>query len=93
MSIDILDPTYEADSETFKPAPRLATLQGTTICLLSNGKKGSKPFFDAVEKELLETQGVAKVVRVTKGNYSAPAEEGIIHQAKSWDALVAGVGD
>lgn len=93
MSIDILDPTHEADDQRFSPAPRLATLRGTTVGLLSNGKKGSQPFFDTVERELLETQGVAKVVRVTKGNYSAPAETGIIDQAKSWDALVAGVGD
>ena len=93
MSIDILDPTHEAGTQEFSPAPRLATLRGATVGLLSNGKKGSKPFFDAVEKELLETQGVAKVVRVTKGNYSAPAETSIIDHAKSWDALVAGVGD
>ena len=51
------------------------------------------PFFDAVERELVERYGVAEVVRVTKSNYSAPAEADIMARARNWDALVAGVGD
>ena len=93
MSLEILDPTHETDPRDFTPATRLASLAGATVGLLSNGKKGTKPFFDALERELIETHGVAKVVRVTKGNFSAPAEPEIFEQAKQWDALVAGVGD
>ena len=93
MSLEILDPTHEADLPDFSLAPRLKTVEGATIGLLSNGKKGTRPFFDALDQELREQWGVAQIVRVTKANFSAPAEPEIFDQAKEWDALVAGVGD
>jgi len=93
MSIEILDPSHEDDSRAFAPATRLETLKGTTVGIVSNGKKGTKPFFDAFERELLERHGVAKVVRLTKANYSAPAEPEVINEAQRWHALIAGVGD
>jgi len=42
---------------------------------------------------LIEKYGVAQVVRRTKWNYSAPAEDPIMQEAKTWDALIAGIGD
>jgi hypothetical protein len=93
MSLQILDPTHEADPRKFRPAARLESLQGATVGLLSNGKKGTKPFFAALAAELEESYGVARVVQVTKRNFSAPAEPEIFQQAKQWNALVAGVGD
>jgi hypothetical protein len=93
MSIEFLDPSYEGASDAFALAPRLRTLEGATVGIISNGKKNTKPFFDAMEKELLSTYGVAKVVRRTKWNYSAPAEQEIMQEAKTWDALIAGIGD
>ena len=93
MTMEILDPTHEGVSPDFAPASRLQSLHGATIGVISNGKKGSKPFFDAFEKEFVENYGVATVVRRTKSNYSAPADAEIIEEAKRWHALVAGVGD
>ena len=93
MSLEILDPTHEADLADFTLATRLKRGEGATVGLLSNGKRGTGPFFDALARELLETQEVGKIVRVTKANFSAPAESEIFEQAKEWDALVAGVGD
>jgi len=93
MSIEFLDPTHEADTAVFAPPPRLATLAGTTVGVVSNGKYGTKQFFDAFERELLDRHGVAKVVRRIKSNYSAPADAGIMADAKEWDVLVAGIGD
>ncbi len=93
MNIQVLDPTHEADGQPFSPAPRLRSLHGTTVGLLSNGKYGTRPFFDAIEQELIEGHGVTKVIRVTKGNYSAPAEDEIMADASTWDALFAGIGD
>ena len=93
MSIEFLDPSHESDARAFAPAKRLATLTGATIGIISNGKKGTKPFFDAVEKEFLERHGVAGVVRLTKANYSAPAEPGLLSESGRWQALIAGVGD
>ena len=91
--MEILDPTHEGESRDFEPASRLRTLEGATIGVISNGKKGTKPFFDALEQELVEKYGVATVVRRTKSNYSAPADTDLMEEAKQWHALVAGVGD
>jgi len=93
MSIEVLDPSHENDARTFAPAKRLANLEGATVGIISNGKKGTKPFFDAVERELVEGYGVARVVRLTKANYSAPVEPELLNEAERWQALIAGVGD
>ena len=91
--MEFLDPSHESDARDFAPAQRLATLAGAVIGIVSNGKKGTQPFFDALEREFTERHGVAKVVRLTKANYSAPAEPGLMDEAARWQALVAGVGD
>lgn len=93
MSMRILDPTHEGGAAAFTPAPRLRTLQGARVGIVSNGKQGTKRFFDAVERELLDRHGVAEVIRFTKGNYSAPMEPAILAKASELDALIAGVGD
>ena len=91
--MQILDPTHERSSPDFVPASRLQSLEGTTIGIISNGKKSTKPFFDALERNLIEMFNVAAVVRRTKSNYSAPADAFIFEEAKQWHALIAGVGD
>ena len=91
--MEFLDPTHEAGADGFLPAPRLASLQGATVAIISNGKKNTKPFFDAMETELRTRHGVADVVLLTKSNYSAPAEPAILEEAEKWQALIAGVGD
>ena len=48
---------------------------------------------DTVLTLLRETHGVAEVVRLTKANFSAPAESDLLGDAERWQALVAGVGD
>ena len=93
MTIEVLDPTYEHDGAPFALAPRLATLDGSTIAVVSNGKKNTQPFFDALERELCDRYGVSRVVRRTKANYSAPAEAAALADAGQWHALIAGVGD
>jgi hypothetical protein len=93
MGIEVLDPSHEDDIRDFTPAKRLETLKGSTVGIISNGKKGTKPFFDAVERALVEVYGVAKVVRLTKANYSAPAEPELLNEAERWQALISGVGD
>jgi hypothetical protein len=93
MSIEFLDPTHESHSQGFTAAQRLASLDGATIAIVSNGKKGTKPFFDAFERELSGQYGVARVVRLTKSNYSAPVEPGLLAESRRWQALIAGIGD
>ena len=91
--MQILDPSHEEGAESFAPAARLAALEGATVGVISNGKEGTKGFFAAFERALREQYGVGEVVLRTKSNYSAPADKGLLEEAKSWDALVAGIGD
>ena len=93
MTIEILDPTHENSSTGFRAAPRLATLRGARLAIISNGKKGTVPFFDALERELYDAHGAAAVARLQKSNYSAPADTELFNDAARWHALVAGVGD
>lgn len=74
-------------------APRLATLEGAVVGVVSNGKKGTVDFFDGLAHELRTRYRVADVVRVTKPNYSAPAGTEIMDGATAWNALVSGIGD
>ena len=93
MMIEVLDPTYEDDTNCFRYAPRLENLNSLTVGIISNGKKGTSHFFNAMEYLLKKKYKVGKVIRVVKKNYSAPAEEMIMEEVKNWDATIAGVGD
>ena len=93
MTIEVLDPTHEGDSREFKIASGLKDLKGSRIGLISNGKRGTLPFFNAIEELLKSKYEVKEVIRVVKKNYSAPAEEEIMTEVKKWDAVIAGVGD
>lgn len=90
---EVLDPTYNESAETLQVVSRPDDLAGLTLGIVSNGKQGTATFFDALDAELRTTFGVAEVVRVTKGNYSAPAEPEIMNAAQHWHALIAGIGD
>ena len=92
MSIEVLDPTYGGGANTFALAGRLDTLKGKTVGIISNGKRGTRPYFSALEK-YLEQAGVAKVVWHSKANYSAPAEPSIVADIQNWDAAFTGIGD
>ena len=91
--MQILDPSHEGGAGDFAPAARLAALEGATVGVISNGKEGTKGFFAAFEQAMRQQYGVGEVVLRTKSNYSAPADAGLLEEAKSWDALVAGIGD
>ena len=93
MTIEVLVPTNDAHPDGLLLVPRPASLTGLTIGIISNGKQGTRRFFDEFRRELLGNHGVGDVVEVVKGNYSAPASDEILDRAARWHALVAGVGD
>jgi len=93
MAIEVLDPTYEGDTSSFEYAAGLKNLEGAKVGIISNGKKGTFHFFNALEDLLKKKYKVGEVFRVVKKNYSAPAEEEIMKEVKKWDAAIAGVGD
>ena len=94
MTTVVRNPTYEnasAAQRTLADRPR--NLNGTTVGIISNGKAATRPFFDHLEQMLRADWGVAEVVRLTKSNYSAPAESDLIAQAAEWAVMFAGIGD
>ena len=93
MTIEVLDPTYDGDTSSFKYAAGLENLKGATVGIISNGKKGTFHFFNALEDMLIKKHQAVEVIRVVKKNYSAPAEEEIMKEVIKWDAAIAGVGD
>lgn len=93
MTIEVLNPTYDEAPAAFEPAAPLESLVGAVVGIVSNGKHGTEPFFDALGRYLQQRHGVAEVVRVVKPNYSAPAGDEILDRAREWNALVSGIGD
>ena len=47
--IEVLDPTYKDDASSFRYAPGLENLNSATVGIISNGKKGTSHFFNAME--------------------------------------------
>ena len=93
MSLKVLDPTNEMQIPDAKPAPRLVSLQGATVGIITNAKDGTKGYFTHLDRLLRQEMGVADVVWRTKSNYSAPADAHIVREIKSWQAVFTGVGD
>jgi len=93
MALEVLDPTNETAPPLGEPAPRLATLAGRTIGIISNGKEGTQGFFAHLERILREEFGAADVIRRVKSNYSAPADPDIVDEMARWQAVVTGIGD
>lgn len=93
MPIEVLDPTYDEGDQGFSAATRLTTLEGATVGIVSNGKQGTGRFFDAFAERLEREHGVARVERLVKPNYSAPAGDGIMDATATWNALISGIGD
>jgi hypothetical protein len=90
--ITVLNPTFDETPVALVLPARPATLVGATVGIISNGKAGTRPYFDHLERMLREW-GVGDVVRRTKSNYSAPAEAELIAEAARWAVMFAGVGD
>ncbi len=94
MKVTVLDPTFEeAPPVAAALPPRPRALEGAVVGVISNGKAGTRPFFDHLERLLREEWGVADVVRRVKSNYSSPAEPDLISEAAEWAVMFAGVGD
>jgi hypothetical protein len=93
MDLQVLDPTNETAPAAGQPAPRLGSLAGKTIGIISNGKEGTKTFFAHLDAMLRAEFGVADVITRVKSNYSAPADPHIAAEIAGWDAVISGIGD
>lgn len=89
----ILDPTNEMKSAGVQLAPRLSSLEGLTVGIITNAKEGTKGYFTHLDRLLRQEMGVADVIWREKSNYSAPADAHILQEVTNWHAVFAGVGD
>ena len=83
MSIQVLNPTHEGDFKSFKAAEGLKSLKGAKVGIISNGKKGTFHFFNALEELLIKNHGVKKVIRVVKKNYRGLRSDTAIYKSLS----------
>ena len=93
MVFQVLDPTNEIAPPIGQRAPRVVSLAGKTVGIISNGKEGTKGFFAHLDGMLRGEFGVADVVLRTKSNFSAPADRDIVDEIARWHAVVTGIGD
>jgi hypothetical protein len=89
----VLNPTAEANPTPVNRAPRLESLHHKRIGLLSNGKVAVAPLFDFLESLLRREWKADDVLRLTKSNYSAPAEPDLIRELARCHLIITGVGD
>ena len=93
MTLRVFDPTNEMKATGISLAPRLASLEGKTVGIITNAKEGTKGYFTHLERMLRGDMGVADVVWRTKSNYSAPVDARIVAEVTNWHAVFTGVGD
>jgi hypothetical protein len=92
----LLDPTGGdggggADSHL---APRLRSLSGLRVGLLSNAKPNASVLLAAVATELRRDWGVRSSTMYTKSYFGTPVEESLIRRIlDNCDFVVAGIGD
>lgn len=89
----VLDPTNEMKATGVMLAPRLASLDGKTVGIITNAKEGTRGYFTHLERILRDEMGAADVVWREKSNYSAPMDAHIVQELTNWHAVFAGVGD
>jgi hypothetical protein len=89
----VLDPTGEVEPHSVSRPPRPDSLYHRNIGLLSNGKAAVAPLFDHLESLLRLEWKAYEILRLTKGNYSAPAEPDLIRELARCHLIFTGVGD
>ena len=93
MPLKLIDPRDERSRSRAQPAPRLASLAGTTVALLDISKPGGAVFLDRLAVLLARDYGVTAIVRETKPTFAKPAPETLIARLRASDAVVEGLAD
>lgn len=93
MPITVLNPTSASDAEPLRLAPPPASLRGSLIGFLDNGKVNTDAIFHQVSRMLMEEHGVREVQWRRKHDFSRPAPAGMIAELSACDAIITGVGD
>jgi len=90
---DLVSPFDESVRDPHPPAPRLASLAGKRVTLLSISKPKSAEFLSELERLLTEEHG-AKVGHAQKPTFTAPAPAAVVDQVlAASDAVVEALAD
>ena len=82
MTIEVLDPTYDGDTSSFKYAAGLKNLKGATVGIISNGKKGTFHFFNALEDLLIKKYRQA--IPYKKGLIFSSSQSAALNRSPWW---------
>lgn len=94
MNIIFLDPSQAADTVPSGMAPRLKSLAGARIGLLSNGKSNSVRLLAMIGKELQSQYGAGELISATKGNASSNCPPSLVTELSAQvDAVITANGD
>lgn len=90
----LMDPsgTLESRKEVFL-AGRLGSLEGAVIGILSNQKPNVNPLLEELGQILTDKYKVGTLKYVFKPSQSQPADEQIMNELLTCDAIVHGVAD
>ncbi len=92
--LEVLDPTQESIPQEAVLAPRPMTLNGSSLGLLSNGKRNADAMLRMVHDVLADTYEFDRVVSVDKGNASRPCPQDIMAElADRCDVVITASGD
>lgn len=94
MSLELLDPTGQTPQTGYAAAPRLASLDGLRIGLLSNGKVNADRLLRLTAERFVERHGCRIVRETAKPNASRIAEPQLLRDlSHDVDFLITAVGD
>lgn len=93
-AITVLHPAAEEVAERQCLAPRVASLQGTTVGLIDNHKRNANVYLEELGHLLQDRYGVSKVVTYRKISQSMPTPDEVLDQlASTCDAIIHAVAD
>ena len=92
--VTVLHPAAEDVAEPQRLAPRLSSLQGTTVGLIDNHKRNANIYLEELGRLLQDNYGVARVVTYRKVSQSMPTPDAVLDQlARECDAVIHAVAD
>jgi len=94
MTIRYLNPVQEADVVPASMAPRLSSLEGVNLGLLSNGKAKATDLLAMIGKELNATFKLGRIVMEHKGSAANNCSPELLDDLlRRCDAVITGNGD
>ena len=94
MTVTLVDPTLRGATADAALAPRLDSLEGAVIGLVSNGKTHAPGILQRVAQNLIESHGARDAVLMLKLTANLPAaSEEVESLAAGVTAIIAAIGD